>query len=99
MNHNRERGGDPIQVNDALQESLAKLSASIQERKSNVAAALEPPPTPNKSGKSSLREPPEGDAQADFFVPSSMTWPARIAAPSWTWLCSGCRRKRSGLMM
>lgn len=70
MNHNRERGGDPIQVNDALQESLAKLSASIQERKSNVAAALEPPPTPNKSGKSSLREPPEGDAQADFFVPS-----------------------------
>lgn len=70
MNHDRERGGDPIQVNDALQESLAKLDASIRERKSNMAAAIEPPPTPGKSAKSSLREPPEGDAQADFFVPS-----------------------------
>jgi len=65
----RRNAGGPAPIGDTLEAALAKLGESMRRnREQGRAAAGEPPP--NGSGKSSLRTPPEGDAQPDFFVPA-----------------------------
>ena len=72
-----QRGKGPVPINDALEESLARLGESIRKRNAQKVgdAASGPqdpvrPPPPRSEKKSNLREPPDGDRQADFFVPS-----------------------------
>jgi plasmid replication initiation protein len=72
MNRN-SRQNVPVQVDDALNEALAKLGENVRKYSQEGRGGQAHPAPPAANGqmiRSTLRPPPEGDAQPDFFVPS-----------------------------